>query len=160
LQQQTLTSVSTVLRSLIPHFCLLPQVAKDAEDGDDDVADDVAEGDSHRKLSRSSNSSGDRRKNRSGEAVYRAPRLAATPYEEEAAAVKADKKAARRKDKLRKGEILETLQAEFGDRPEVVRAGAGLVSEQDRAAMDAEDSERRDFEEDHMIRLVSHLLFS
>jgi hypothetical protein len=151
-----LTSVSTVLHYLIPHLCLLLKVAKDAEDGDDDVADDVA-GDSHRKLSRSS--SGDRRKNRSGEAVYRAPRLAATPYEEEAAAVKADKKAARRKDKLRKGEILETLQAEFGDRPEVVRAGAGLVSEQDRAAMDAEDSERRDFEEDHMIRLVSHLLF-
>jgi U3 small nucleolar ribonucleoprotein protein LCP5 len=118
------------------------------------VDGDVAEGDSHRKQSRSSGDA-PRRKNRSGEAVYRAPRLAATPYEEEAAAVKADKKAARRKDKLRKGEILETLQAEFGDRPEVVRAGAGLLSEQDRAAMDAEDSERRDFEEDHMIRLVS-----
>ncbi|KAG5185890.1 hypothetical protein JKP88DRAFT_310794, partial [Tribonema minus] len=66
-----------------------------------------------------------------------------------------ERRVERRRDRARTGEILETLREEFGDRPEVVRGGggSGMVNDQARRKLDREERERREFEEDHMIRL-------
>ncbi|KAG5179476.1 hypothetical protein JKP88DRAFT_267213 [Tribonema minus] len=90
--------------------------------------------------------------------AYRAPRMAAVPYEEDGAAGtrrRDERRVERRRDRARTGEILETLREEFGDRPEVVRGGggSGMVNDQARRKLDREERERREFEEDHMIRL-------
>ncbi|CAM9657907.1 unnamed protein product, partial [Ectocarpus sp. 8 AP-2014] len=83
---------------------------------------------------RSSSSAG-----RGGEAdqegLYRAPRLASMPYDEDGlstGAARGEKRLERRRDKLRRGEVMETLREEFGEQPETVRAvgnaGASGVS--------------------------------
>ncbi|CAM9657838.1 unnamed protein product, partial [Ectocarpus sp. 8 AP-2014] len=83
---------------------------------------------------RSSSSAG-----RGGEAdqegLYRSPRLASMPYDEDGlstGAARGEKRLERRRDKLRRGEVMETLREEFGEQPETVRAvgnaGASGVS--------------------------------
>ncbi|CAB1096547.1 unnamed protein product [Ectocarpus sp. CCAP 1310/34] len=109
---------------------------------------------------RSSSSAG-----RGGEAdqegLYRAPRLASMPYDEDGlstGAARGEKRLERRRDKLRRGEVMETLREEFGEQPETVRAvgnaGASGVSEAKMKKLLEEDKERLDFEEDHMVRLT------
>lgn len=53
----------------------------------------------------------------------RAPRLASVPYEEDggAGAARGERRLEKRRDKLRRGEVMETLREEFGDQPETVR---------------------------------------
>eukprot|EP00903_Cladosiphon_okamuranus_P019131 g17600.t1 len=93
--------------------------------------------------------------------LYRAPRLASMPYDEDGltgGAARGEKRLERRRDKLRRGEVLETLREEFGEQPETVRAvgnaGASGVSEAKMKKLLEEDKERVDFEEDHMVRLT------
>ncbi|CBJ28433.1 Ngdn protein [Ectocarpus siliculosus] len=95
------------------------------------------------------------------EGLYRAPRLASMPYDEDGlstGAVRGEKRLERRRDKLRRGEVMETLREEFGEQPETVRAvgnaGASGVSEAKMKKLLEEDKERLDFEEDHMVRLT------
>ncbi|CAM9928602.1 unnamed protein product, partial [Hapterophycus canaliculatus] len=84
------------------------------------------------------------------------------PYDEDGVsggAARGEKRLERRRDKLRRGEVMETLREEFGEQPETVRAvgnaGASGVSEAKMKKLLEEDKERLDFEEDHMVRLVS-----
>ncbi|CAN0250690.1 unnamed protein product, partial [Ectocarpus fasciculatus] len=84
------------------------------------------------------------------------------PYDEDGlstGAARGEKRLERRRDKLRRGEVMETLREEFGEQPETVRAvgnaGASGVSEAKMKKLLEEDKERLDFEEDHMVRLVS-----
>ena len=97
--------------------------------------------------------------------LYRAPRLSSVPYDEDGLAVPGAGGAARnerrlekRLDKLRRGEVMETLREEFGEQPETVKApgnaGAAGVSENKMKRLLDEDKERLDFEEDHMVRLT------
>lgn len=54
----------------------------------------------------------------------RAPRLASMPYDEDGltgGAARGEKRLERRRDKLRRGEVMETLREEFGEQPETVR---------------------------------------
>lgn len=53
----------------------------------------------------------------------RAPRLASVPYDEDggAGAAKGERRLEKRRNKLRRGEVMETLREEFGDQPETVR---------------------------------------
>lgn len=55
--------------------------------------------------------------------VRRAPRLASVPYDEDggAGAARGERRLEKRRDKLRRGEVMETLREEFGDQPETVR---------------------------------------
>lgn len=87
--------------------------------------------------------------------VYRPPRLAAVPYEPEGGADKKSKEEARARknlEKLRRSEILQTLNEQFSDKPEVV-AERGM-SELERRQMEAEE-ERRRYEEERFVRLVT-----
>lgn len=97
--------------------------------------------------------------------LYRAPRLSSVPYDEDGNAVSGGGAAARngrrlekRLDKLRRGEVMETLREEFGEQPETVKApgnaGASGVSEAKMKRLLDEDKEKLDFEEDHMVRLT------
>lgn len=56
----------------------------------------------------------------------RAPRLSSVPYDEDgvaggAAAARGERRLEKRREKLRRGEVMETLREEFGDQPEAVR---------------------------------------
>jgi len=93
--------------------------------------------------------------------VYRPPRMAAVPYEEGEGAEGGRKKkgkeeAAARKslEKLRRSELLETLTEQFSDKPELVAERGNLRTAAQQKVEDAEE-ERRRFEEDRFIRLVT-----
>ena len=52
----------------------------------------------------------------------RAPRLASAPYEEdEPGAAREKRRLDKRRNKLRRGEVMEALRDEFGEQPETVR---------------------------------------
>ncbi|CAN0519603.1 unnamed protein product, partial [Scytosiphon promiscuus] len=91
--------------------------------------------------------------------------LSSVPYDEDGNAVSGGGAAARngrrlekRLDKLRRGEVMETLREELGEQPETVKApgnaGASGVSEAKMKRLLDEDKEKLDFEEDHMVRLT------
>lgn len=97
--------------------------------------------------------------------LYRVPRLSSVPYDEDGVAVpggggarRNERRLEKRLDKLRRGEVMETLREEFGEQPETVKApgnaGAAGVSENKMKRLLDEDQERLDFEEDHMVRLT------
>lgn len=73
-------------------------------------------------------------------AAYRPPRLMAVPYEEEGRQQTRDgAKARQHLAKLRQSEILQTLQEQFGERPEVVE-GVGTKASR---KVDEDEEERR-----------------
>ncbi|CAM9673379.1 unnamed protein product, partial [Laminaria digitata] len=95
----------------------------------------------------------------------RAPRLSSVPYDErgvagpgEGGSARSERRLEKRRDKLRRGEVMETLREEFGEQPETVKApgnaGAAGVSEAKMKRLLDEDNERLEFEEDHMVRLT------
>ena len=93
--------------------------------------------------------------------VYRPPRMAAVPYEEGEGAEGGRKKkgkeeAAARKnlEKLRRSELLQTLTEQFSDKPELVAERGNMRTAAQQKVEDAEE-ERRRFEEDRFIRLVT-----
>jgi U3 small nucleolar ribonucleoprotein protein LCP5 len=90
--------------------------------------------------------------------VYHPPMMAAVPYSEDGddGGEKQRRQQRRRRELLQRSEILETLQEEFGDAPLVTRSEArGAISDAAARKMREEDNLRHEFEENHMIRLVS-----
>lgn len=88
--------------------------------------------------------------------MYRPPRLAAVPYEEEGLKGRQGKEAERARKslaKLRRSEILQTLSEQFSDRPEVVseRGAAGAVERRRQE----EEEEKKRYEEERFVRLVT-----
>jgi hypothetical protein len=93
--------------------------------------------------------------------VYRPPRMAAVPYEEGEGKdggrkKKGKEEAAARKnlEKLRRSELLQTLTEQFSDKPELVAERGNMRTAAQQKVEDAEE-ERRRFEEDRFIRLVT-----
>lgn len=91
--------------------------------------------------------------------VYRPPRVAAVPYEEGedgGRKKKGKEEAAARKnlEKLRRSELLQTLTEQFSDKPELVAERGNMRTAAQQKVEDAEE-ERRRFEEDRFIRLVT-----
>lgn len=74
--------------------------------------------------------------------VYKPPRLAAVPYEQDLSKKgKEEAKARKNLEKLRRNEILQTLTEQFSDKPELV-AERGMT-ERERKQMDDEEERRR-----------------
>jgi hypothetical protein len=76
--------------------------------------------------------------------VYRAPRLAAVPYDEKELGKKAkEQEQARRKlEKLRRSEILQSMADQFSERPELVAERGGASEKERRRAEEAEERRR------------------
>lgn len=90
---------------------------------------------------------------RGKDGVYRAPRLASVPYEEdERAAVKQAKKDERTRKRLQKSTILSELREEFSERPTEILASGTSVLDKEIAR---EDAEKKKFEEERFVRLVT-----
>lgn len=96
-----------------------------------------------------------------GRGVYRPPRMAAVPYGEGESAEggrrkKGKEEAAARKslEKLRRSELLQTLTEQFSDKPELVAERGNMRTAAQQKVEDVEE-ERRRFEEDRFIRLVT-----
>ncbi|RLN02961.1 hypothetical protein BBJ28_00000933 [Nothophytophthora sp. Chile5] len=85
--------------------------------------------------------------------IYRAPRLASVPYEEEERAqVKQAKKDERNRKRLQKSTILSELREEFSERPtEILASGTSVVDKE----IAREEAEKKDFEESRFVRLVT-----
>uniref|UniRef100_M4C1L4 Neuroguidin n=1 Tax=Hyaloperonospora arabidopsidis (strain Emoy2) TaxID=559515 RepID=M4C1L4_HYAAE len=85
--------------------------------------------------------------------IYRAPRLAAVPYEEEEREhVKQAKKDERNRKRLQKSTILAELREEFSERPtEILASGISVVDKE----IAREESEKKDFEESRFVRVVT-----
>ncbi|KAL4117860.1 hypothetical protein KRP22_012342 [Phytophthora ramorum] len=85
--------------------------------------------------------------------IYRAPRLAAVPYEEEERAqVKQAKKDERNRKRLQKSTILAELREEFSERPaEILASGTSVVDKE----IAREEAEKKDFEESRFVRVVT-----
>jgi len=93
--------------------------------------------------------------------VYRPPRMAAVPYGEGEGAEGGRKKtrkeeaAARTKlERLRRSELLQTLTEQFSDKPELVAERGNMRTAAQQKVEEVEE-ERRRFEEDRFIRLVT-----
>ena len=85
--------------------------------------------------------------------IYRAPRLAAVPYEEEERAhVKQAKKDERNRKRLQKSTILAELREEFSERPVEIQASGANAVDKETAR---EESEKKDFEESRFVRVVT-----
>lgn len=89
--------------------------------------------------------------------VYRPPRLAAVPYEEDGGKGKGkgkDGEQLRKSlEKLRRSEILQTLTEQFSERPEMVSEGASAGALERRRR--EEEEARRAYEEERFVRLVT-----
>lgn len=85
--------------------------------------------------------------------VYRAPRLASVPYEEEEREqAKKAKKDERNRKRLQKSTILSELREEFSERPtEILASGSGAIDKE----MAREEAEKKDYEESRFVRLVT-----
>lgn len=85
--------------------------------------------------------------------VYRAPRMAAVPYEEEERAqVKEAKKNERNRKRLQKSTILAELREEFSERPtEILASGTSVVDKE----IAREEAEKKEFEESRFVRVVT-----
>ncbi|KAE9008269.1 hypothetical protein PR003_g12603 [Phytophthora rubi] len=85
--------------------------------------------------------------------IYRAPRLASVPYEEEERAqVKQAKKDERNRKRLQKSTILAELREEFSERPtEILASGTSVVDKE----IAREEAEKKDFEESRFVRVVT-----
>ena len=134
----------------------------DNNDSDEDVDEDEDGGRSRRgstskkgeRNASTSSSNGSRRRDQTTE-KYRAPRMAAVQFKEsESAAARRDKQLSRTRRKLKNSEIVEALREEFGSAPEQSSSSgvAGVSGEARRLA--AEEAERREYEEDRMVRLT------
>jgi Cobalamin biosynthesis protein CobT (nicotinate-mononucleotide:5, 6-dimethylbenzimidazole phosphoribosyltransferase) len=113
-----------------------------------------------RSKSKSGNdSSDDESEDEKAQGVYRAPRLAATPFvEKEKQAEREERILKRQRDRMRKSEFLSTLKATFGDAPEEddLDGGAVLGKQRERARRFAEQlKEKTNYEEDAMVRLTT-----
>ena len=174
----SLDEKEAALSALRPNpLALVPKDNEDDDDDDDDEQDenededdnnnnseddvdvDEDEGDGGRSRRGSSSkkgnaSNGSRRRDQTTE-KYRAPRMAAVQFKEsESAAAKRDKQLSRTRRKLKNSEIVEALREEFGSAPEQSSSSgvAGVSGEARRLA--AEEAERREYEEDRMVRLT------
>ena len=89
------------------------------------------------------------------EALYRAPKLSATPYRlEESREEKEARKQQRKKNRLKNSAIYESLQEEFGIAPEMASSSGIDRNGIDDKALQAEIDERQNFEEDRFVRLT------
>ena len=135
----------TALRPNIAN--LVPRDGGD-DDDDDDEDDDEEEDDED----------GGGRRGRGakvGTGLYKAPKMAATPYHDnEARTAREAQRLQRRKKKLSNSEIMETLREEFGTAPEAASSSGLSKASVDQRRMEEEADERRSFEEERFVRLV------
>ena len=88
--------------------------------------------------------------------VYRAPRLAAVPYEEDDKSKAREEREERRQtDRMRRSEVVDAIRDEFGDRPEMVDGSRMDVMTSSKARRLREEAlERERWEEEHFTRLT------
>lgn len=91
--------------------------------------------------------------------VYKAPRLAAVPFEEkQKQQMKEERQLKKQRDRMKRSELLSTLKATYGDMPEEDDFGGGATvgKQRDAARKLAErEAEKTKFEEDAFIRLTA-----
>jgi hypothetical protein len=131
----------------------------DSQDGgdDDDVDDDLAAARATLKLASERSSSKGDDDEEDGDGVYRAPRLASTPYPA-SDATNEDEKRKRFAKKARATELAKTLRDQYGDAPEQEDLHGGTDYGRQREAsrkLDEIEKEKKKFEEDNMIRLTT-----
>lgn len=127
----------------------------DDDDSDDDNDHDQADDESNEENDPANESDDDNSKiDRKNNQIYKAPKLAAMPYQDtESAIEKREKQILKKKNKLRNSEILETLREEFSTKPEQSSSsGIGSFATGEQRKLKAEAEERRRFEEDRFIR--------
>ncbi|TYZ58915.1 hypothetical protein PybrP1_009519 [[Pythium] brassicae (nom. inval.)] len=89
----------------------------------------------------------------SKDGIYRAPRLASVPYdEEEKEAAKKAKREERNRKRMQKSTILSELREEFSERPTEIFAGGSSAVDKELAR---EEAEKKDYEESRFVRLVT-----
>jgi hypothetical protein len=135
-----------------------------SSEADDDDDEELMAAKAALSAGRSKNKSGDSssdddREDAKNQGVYRAPRLAATPFiEKEKQAEREERILKKQRDRMRKSEFLSTLKATFGDAPEEddLDGGAVLGKQRERARRFAEQlQEKTKYEEDAMVRLTT-----
>jgi len=133
------------------------QRSDDDDDDESDLDDDLAAAKrtmalAQQKRTHKKDDNDDAAAESAAAAIYRAPRLAAVPYTHDAEDRQRVQER-RHRQRLRAGEVAQTLRAQYGDAPEQEQHS----QVQQRAAaqrLAARQHEREQFEEDNMIRLT------
>lgn len=88
--------------------------------------------------------------------VYKVPKRTAVPYKEsETELDRRDKRLEKQKSKLKRSELMDTLRDEFGTAPEAAASSGLGMQSGDLRKLQEEADERREFEEDRFVRMVS-----
>lgn len=108
---------------------------EDSDDEDNDQSDDEAAG-------------------KAG--VYKVPKRTAVPYKEsETALEKREQKLEKQRAKIKRSELMDALREEFGSAPEAAASSGLGMQSGDLRKLQEEADERREFEEERFVRLVS-----
>lgn len=120
------------------HYAPNPDQLAGQDGGDDDDGDATGDG--------ASGATGT-------DGIYRAPRLASVPYdEEEKEAAKKAKRDERNRKRMQKSTILSELREEFSERPtEILASGSSALDKE----IAREEAEKKDYEESRFVRLVT-----
>jgi hypothetical protein len=87
---------------------------------------------------------------------YRPPKVAAMKYDDdESKAEKRDRQLELKRKKLRHSEILQAMREQYGDDPENLSSTGITLESSTQKELDEEEEDRRNYEEDRFIRLVS-----
>jgi hypothetical protein len=88
--------------------------------------------------------------------VYKVPKRTAVPYREsETALERKEQKLEKQRAKLKRSELMDTLREEFGSAPEAAASSGLGMKSGDLRKLQEEADERRQFEEERFVRLVS-----
>lgn len=88
--------------------------------------------------------------------VYKVPKRTAVPYKEsETALDRRDQKIEKQRAKIKRSELMDALREEFGSAPEAAASSGLGMKSGDLKKLQEEADERREFEEDRFVRLVS-----
>lgn len=130
------------------------------DDSDDDNSDASTDADSDTGGNNNDNDSdndsdddNEEDKYNSKGSIYKPPKIAAMPFKEvESQAIKHEKLMLKKRNKLKHSEMLDVLRAEFSHAPELSSSTGVSNTSSDHKKLKAEADERRNFEEDRMIR--------
>jgi ribosomal protein L12E/L44/L45/RPP1/RPP2 len=88
--------------------------------------------------------------------VYKVPKRTAVPYKEsETELDRREQRLEKQRSKLKRSELMDTLREEFGSAPEAAASSGLGMKSGDLKKLQEEADERREFEEDRFVRLVS-----
>eukprot|EP00560_Eucampia_antarctica_P008817 CAMPEP_0197829180 /NCGR_PEP_ID=MMETSP1437-20131217/5630_1 /TAXON_ID=49252 ORGANISM="Eucampia antarctica, Strain CCMP1452" /NCGR_SAMPLE_ID=MMETSP1437 /ASSEMBLY_ACC=CAM_ASM_001096 /LENGTH=411 /DNA_ID=CAMNT_0043430713 /DNA_START=177 /DNA_END=1412 /DNA_ORIENTATION=- len=136
----------------------------DNDDSDTSITNNSDDDDDELKAAKAALSEGKKKNkkdvdNHSKVGIYKAPRLASVPFAtEEKEEQKKERILKKQKERMRKSEFLQTIQSQFGEKPEEDDMGGGATIGKQREAarrLTERDAEKTRYEEESFVRLAT-----